>query len=1010
MALSIGELVGYVDLDTSSAESAASGFGGVLEKMGGQWGKILGGLGAGGALAFGAGLVSAMDAEVGSDMLAASLGGGEKLAARYGDIAGKVYSNGFGAGLEDVNTAMGAVVTSIKGMRGASDKEVQKMTEKAMTFADVMGVDVTRAAQVAGNMVYNGMAKNGTEAFDLLMKASQKVPVQLREDVLDATDEYGQFFAQLGIDGPAAMGMLAAGAEKGMYGIDKAGDAIKEFTIKATDMSTGTKDAYKLIGLGAKDMTADLLAGGDRGAKAFDKIVDGVLSIKDPVEQSQAALGLFGTPLEDLGTKDIPKFLESLRNGEDRLGKFKGAVDKAGDTAYDNAKSNLSTFGRSLKTHFVDMIGGQVLPALGDLTGGMSDTSRKVLRSLEKLTDGKIDGKKLGEQLAKAVESGLSKLGTMAGKLTARLDDTFGKVDWVGLGISVGKQVPAILLGLAAGILNFDLGSLLSGVADHWFEVLLGIITIAFAPAKLLGPLTKLLSKIPFVGRFLAAALTWVNQLGGKLTKFGGDLLRNFWKGLTNTPLPGGAFVSRIMGLLASAPGRIKSFFGTLQTRVGVWALDAFEAMGRGARTAVSRALGFVASIPGRVLNALGNLARTLSPRGVQLIEGMLTGLREKFTAVVALVKGIPGRIVSALGNLGRLLYSAGASILQGLIDGIQSKISSLTSKLSSITKLIPKNKGPESVDKKLLRRNGQLIMQGLMDGITDGTKDLKALLNRVTDDLGKGKLAKVEKALSHQYARGLRIAAQRNTVAKKLETARAALEDAIRLRDDLYASVKSSTLAFGGAAGVELGEGETLTGGAIVKHMQDRLAEVEKFRQNMATLLGQGLDKTTYLDMINQGVDGAGAMATALVQDPAAVRAVADLSGRLTTAADALAKDASTSMYQAGVTTAQSIVDGLELDEARLAIKAQGVADKIAAALRDALNVAVGSITLDGTKAAQAYVANHGDKGGKGQGRGDGKGRDSRTGPLIGQVLQQPGESADELAERLWYKTRKRG
>ena len=31
------------------------------------------------------------------------------------------------------------------------------------------------------------------------------------------------------------------------------------------------------------------------------------------------------------------------------------------------------------------------------------------------------------------------------------------------------------------------------------------------------------------------------------------------------------------------------------------------------------------------------------------------------------------------------------------------------------------------------------------------------------------------------------------------------------------------------------------------------------------------------------------------------------------------------------------------------------------------------------------------------------------RSGPLIGKVEQQPGESADQLAERLWFKTRTR-
>ena len=118
---------------------------------------------------------------------------------------------------------------------------------------------------------------------------------------MDAVDEYGPFMNSLGIKGEAAMTLLADSAEKGMFGIDKTGDAVKEFGIRATDMSKTSGVAFEQIGLDQEKMAAALLKGGDTGKEAFQTIIDGILSIKDPTEQSQAALALFGLGLIGLG-------------------------------------------------------------------------------------------------------------------------------------------------------------------------------------------------------------------------------------------------------------------------------------------------------------------------------------------------------------------------------------------------------------------------------------------------------------------------------------------------------------------------------------------------------------------------------------------------------------------------------------------------------------------------------------------------------------------------------------
>jgi phage-related minor tail protein len=249
---------------------------------------------------------------------------------------------------EDIGGAVASVKSSIGGLGELSEAEFDKATKNALNFSKAFEIDTDRVTQVVGQMMKTGLVGDANEAFDLLTAAAQKVPAAVREDVIDAIDEYGPFFSQLGIKGEDAMGMLVKASEKGMYGIDKTGDALKEFTIRATDMSTATAGAYKTLGLDTQQMTKDLLAGGDTGAAAFQKIVGGLNDIKDPVAQSQAALALFGTPLEDLSTEDIPKFISSLSGAQGALGETEGAAQRMGDNLNGGIANKLATFGNKV--------------------------------------------------------------------------------------------------------------------------------------------------------------------------------------------------------------------------------------------------------------------------------------------------------------------------------------------------------------------------------------------------------------------------------------------------------------------------------------------------------------------------------------------------------------------------------------------------------------------------------------------------------------------------------------
>lgn len=351
------------------------GFGPALEKGAASEtesaGKSLGGrlstgmkvAAAAGAAAIGAvlakGIADNINIGKANDKLAAQLGLSAKESERVGKIAGSLYRDAYGDSIEGVNDAVGAVMSGIKGMSEASSKDLQSVTATALDFATAFEVDVQRAVQIAGQAVTTGLAKDATEAFDLITAGAQKVPSALREDFLDATDEYGQFFSALGYSGEQAMAMLVDASEDGMYGLDKMGDAIKEFTIRGTDMSKSTKDAFKDFGAGAEDierLTNSLLEGGPTAQAATQEIVDGLLSIEDPGRQARAAIALFGTPLEDLNTTEIPAFLESMRGGSDAMAGFEGAAKEMGDTLNDNFATRMEGWKRTAQGFVQDAL------------------------------------------------------------------------------------------------------------------------------------------------------------------------------------------------------------------------------------------------------------------------------------------------------------------------------------------------------------------------------------------------------------------------------------------------------------------------------------------------------------------------------------------------------------------------------------------------------------------------------------------------------------------------------
>lgn len=334
-----------------------------MEKVKGAMGSL-----AGIAAGAGAGLAATFWSNVGrdkdQDRLTAQLGLDPMQALAAGKAAGALFRGAYGESLEDVNAAVGAVMSSISGMRNASQADLQAVSGAALDIADAFEIDVQTSAQTAGIMVQNGFAKTGMEAMDLLTVAFQRVPAAMREELPDIINEYGTYFSQMGFSGDQAFSLLVNAASNGQIALDKTGDAVKEFQIRSTDMSKTSVAAYDTLGLSAEQMANDILAGGERARGATTTIAKGLLEIEDPAERANTAIALFGTPLEDIGVNKVPVFLQSLIDSGAGMEGVEGAATGLGTTLADN-------FGTKMEAAKRTAI-GFVQDGLMSLTGGFS--------------------------------------------------------------------------------------------------------------------------------------------------------------------------------------------------------------------------------------------------------------------------------------------------------------------------------------------------------------------------------------------------------------------------------------------------------------------------------------------------------------------------------------------------------------------------------------------------------------------------------------------------------------
>ena len=306
-------------------------------------GILLAGVAIGKAVADG--ITDGLQVEVRQDRLQALTGIDEASAARIARASGEAYANVFGDSIEaNMDTARIALQQGLLDP-AATSRDAQKVVSSLAGISDVLEEDVRPVSVAVTQLLRTGLAKSADEAFDILA-AGQREGANASEDLLDTFTEYPTVLAKLGLTGQESLGLINQGLKEGARNSDVVADALKEFQIRATDSSTASAEGYKLIGLSAKDMTAQIAAGGEGAREGLQTVLDKLRETEDPVVRNAAAVALFGTKAEDLGDA---LFALDLTTAVDQLNGVTGAAQRMFDTLNANDASKIEEARRNIE-------------------------------------------------------------------------------------------------------------------------------------------------------------------------------------------------------------------------------------------------------------------------------------------------------------------------------------------------------------------------------------------------------------------------------------------------------------------------------------------------------------------------------------------------------------------------------------------------------------------------------------------------------------------------------------
>ncbi|MEK3955305.1 phage tail tape measure protein [Psychrobacillus sp. FSL K6-1464] len=609
-------------------------------------------------------------------------------------ISKNLYQKNMGEDWAD----LGSAISSVQSVTKLSGKELERASQNAILYRDVFGEDITQSVKASDTMMRN-FGITSDQAYNLLSQGAKK-GLNKSDELLDSANEYSPYFSKLGFSADQMFSTFSAGLENGAFNLDKVGDAVKEFNIRAKDGSKTSIAAFKALGMNSDAMMQTFAKGGPKAQESFQKVVQAISSMEDPVKKNETGVALFGTQFEDLEA-DVIAAMGTVKTQFDMT---KESMDKLANTKIDTIGEVFKAVGRTIDIHLIQPIGVKLMPTLRKAVKGVEKSMPIIQKTMKSVSGKSIEYfGKISSKVNELKDFFAPAFLAIKGIVLPILLDAVNfiieiwsqiKVFWDKNGAEILQAVKNVfsfiikVVQVLAPVVLFILKSLwnnVKGVIQGALNIILGLVKVFSAlftgnwsgiwegVKKILGGAVQFLWNL------------WNLMMVGKLVKSVGTMVKGivaFFKGLgpkiaTNVQYYYHTFMD---GFYKIGTGIFKIIWNAITAIVGAAksGVSRFITIFQTARTyGVNIFMSLVSAIRNLFASIISSIGTTLST----VISGAVTRISGFIGTIKGFMSGLLGSIQSIFTNIQIAMLNP-FNALSGLVTSVTSSVSGLVSGL----------------------------------------------------------------------------------------------------------------------------------------------------------------------------------------------------------------------------------------------------------------------------------------------------------------------------------------
>jgi TP901 family phage tail tape measure protein len=289
----------------------------------------------------------------------------------------------------------------------------------------------------------------------------------------------------------------------------------------------------------------------------------------------------------------------------------------------------------------------------------------------------------MGEEFANAIGNliriGMFQIKALKGEITGAFKELIGDLDWFGIGRSAVTGLIQFGLGFAAAFLAFEwFAPVLKTIRENLGVILLAAISVALAPAAVVGRIAAILAKIPLLGRLLAWALTALNRMGAGMRDRIALVFQSFGQAFSNViSRLGPGIISRFVTFIRGIPQALTRMFDDLAINTGL----GFSRFGTAVGNAIVRLVTRFRELLSLLFTPFRAFGKTLGDDlfniGRNLIDALIKGIGSMAGVLAKAVRNIGKSVFDTLSKLwkisspSKVFMGIGEDAMQGLALGL---------------------------------------------------------------------------------------------------------------------------------------------------------------------------------------------------------------------------------------------------------------------------------------------------------------------------------------------------